>query len=163
DVDRHGRVDKCIPDRPTAYESGGLAYEERPLLVRGVARDRSHLVLLSACEHELLHLLAAVHLHDGTEELSLLVRAPRVDGQRATEARRAARLVDMPVQRERGLELLDRLADGGRADGLGGATGVLQPHVLRELRRVVEAGRIRWAVEAEDRALRRRRHLGDHL
>ena len=68
----------------------------------------------------------------------------------------------MPVQSERGLELLDRLPHGGRADRLGRVARVLQPHVLGELRRVVQPGAVRGAVEAEDRPLARRGHLCDH-
>ena len=37
-VDREGRVDERVLDRPAAHEAGGLPYEERPLLVRHVTR-----------------------------------------------------------------------------------------------------------------------------
>src|SRR5829696_7693350 len=73
---------------------------------------------LAAGQHEVLDLLLfAVEIDDDPQQLTLLVRAPRIDAQRAAEPVRAARLVDVAMQRERRLMALDRLPDGGRADG----------------------------------------------
>src|SRR5919197_1587705 len=114
--------------------------------------------LLTARQDELLDLLLAVELDDGAEELALLVRAPRVVAERVAEPRRPAGLVDVPVQREARLELLDHLTDGGRADGPRRPTGVLEVHVGGELRRLVELGVVRRAVQRVDGSLRGRGH-----
>src|SRR5439155_9256644 len=114
---------------------------------------------LSAREDEARDLLLAVEVHDGAEQLALLVRAARVDAESSTDAGGALRLVDVAVEPEARLVLLDRGAHGGRADGDGGAPRLLERHVLRQLRSVVEPGAVRRAVQAEDRPLPRRRHL----
>src|SRR3954454_1018612 len=105
---------------------------------------------LSARQNEPLDLLLAVEVDDRPEELPLFIRAPGVDAERAAEPRRAARLVDVAVQRQRRLQRLDRLPDGGRAGGDGRMARVAQIHLGRQLRRVVEARAIGRAVEAED-------------
>src|SRR5215217_3829768 len=105
-------------------------------------------------QDEVLHfLLLAVEVDHDPEQLTLFVRAPRVDAQRLAEPVRAARLVDVAVQGERRLVALDHAAHGGRADGHGRPAGVLEAHVRRQLRRIVEPGVVRRAVQAEDRAL----------
>src|SRR5512133_87550 len=63
---------------------------------------------LAGCQHELLDLLA-VELDQRAQQLSLLVRAPGVDAEGVADAGVAAGFVDVPVQRECGLGLLDRL------------------------------------------------------
>src|SRR3954447_22164168 len=72
--------------------------------------------VLAAGQHEVLHLLLAVEIDDDPEQLPLLVAAPRVDAQRLPEPVCPARLVDVPVQRERRLVALDHCAHRGRAD-----------------------------------------------
>src|ERR1051326_7951618 len=118
-------------------------------------------VLLSACQQEALHLLLAVEVDDGAQQVALLVRAAGINAQRSADSAIAAGLVDVAVEGERGLVLLDCLADGGRADRLHGAAGVLEHHVGGQLGGVVETGTVRRTGEAEDRALGRSGHAGD--
>src|SRR5919204_6856047 len=73
-------------------------------------RDRAG---LAARQHEFLHLLLAVHVNHRPEQLALFVGAARVDAQRLAEACCAPRLVDVAVERQRGLVLLDRLPHRG--------------------------------------------------
>src|SRR3954468_23726923 len=82
--------------------------------------------VLPARQHEVLHLLLALDVDDRPEQLTLCVGAAGVDAERLPEPVGAARLVDVPVQRERGLVALDHLADRRRADRHGRATGVLE-------------------------------------
>src|SRR5215217_2403146 len=59
-------------------------------------------------QDEVLHfLLLAVEVDHDPEQLTLFVRAPRVDAQRLAEPVRAARLVDVAVQGERRLVALE--------------------------------------------------------
>src|SRR6476661_4605708 len=95
---------------------------------------------LAGREHELLDLLPG-EIDQGAQELALLVRAPRVDAQRVADARVAARLVDVAVQRQRRCGLLDRGADRPRADRLRRVAAVLGRQVVLQARRVVEARR----------------------
>src|SRR5919204_1766917 len=81
---------------------------------------------LTARQHEPLDLLLAVHLDDGAQQLPLLVRAAGVDAQRLPQPARPARLVDVPVQRERRLVALDRLAHRGRPARHGRAPRILE-------------------------------------
>src|SRR6266536_622565 len=115
--------------------------------------------LLSAREDEALDLLLAVEVDDRTEQLALLVRAARVYAESSTDARGALRLVDVTVEAEAGLMLFDRGAHRGRADRDSGAPRLLELHVLRQLRSVVESRLVRRTVQAEDRPFRRCRHL----
>src|ERR1700754_1898523 len=98
---------------------------------------------LTAGQDEALDLLLAIHVDDRSQQLSLLVGAPRVDAQRAAQPVGAARLVDVTVQRQRRLVALDGLADRRRADGDRGAPRALEVHALRELRGVVEPRAVR--------------------
>jgi hypothetical protein len=53
---------------------------------------------LSAREHETLHLAAAVQVDDRAEQLTLLVRAARVDAEGAADADASSALVDVAVE-----------------------------------------------------------------
>src|ERR1700756_5877923 len=70
--------------------------------------------------------------------------------------------MDVPMQRKRGLEPLDRLTYRGRTGRLHRESRILQIHLRRELRRIVEPRAVRRAVQAEDHPLRRVRPLLAH-
>src|SRR4029078_752290 len=110
--------------------------------------------LLSAREQEALDLLLAVEVDDGPEEIALLVGAPGVDAERAPDPGRRLAFVDVTVEGQRRLEIFDGLADGRRADRLRRAAGVLQLHVLGEVRRLVEPWVVGRAVEGGESRLR---------
>src|ERR671910_1647264 len=95
-------------------------------------------LLLSAGQHEPFDLLAALEIDDGPEQLPLFVRAPWIDGKRFADPRVPARLMDVAVERQGRLVLLERLADGGRTERHRPPSRVLEPHVLGQLRRLVE-------------------------
>src|SRR5919205_312112 len=100
--------------RPVAFrtKSDRSSYGRSPAVV--VAMQ----FLLSAGEQEALDLLLAVEIDDGPEEIALLVGAPGVDAKRPPDAGRSLALVDVTVERQRRLEIFDRLTDGRRADRL---------------------------------------------
>src|SRR6266487_848674 len=148
--------------RPVALRTKTACSTPSPPAATDAISPTSSSGCLTARQHEPLDLLLAVHLYYPTEKLPLLVGAAGVDAQRLPEPVRAAGLVDVAVQRERRLVALDRLAHGRRPDGDRGAPRVLEVHLGGELRRIVEAGPVRRAVQAEDRALGRRGHLGEH-
>src|SRR5215207_683942 len=110
-----------------------------------------YLLLLSAGEYEPLDLLAAVQVDDSAEQLSLLVRAARVDAQRVPDAGVALGLVNVPVQRQGGLSFFYGLSDGLGADRYDRAPAVLGSHVLVYFGGVVESGFIGRTVEVVDR------------
>src|SRR3954467_10808554 len=108
---------------------------------------------LTARQNEALDLLLAVEVDDRSQQLPLVVGAARVDAERAAQPGRAARLVDVAVQRQRRLQAFDRLAHRRRARGDRRVARVAQVHLRRQLGGVVEARAVRGAVQAEDRPL----------
>src|ERR1700748_2321885 len=98
---------------------------------------------LSACEQEPLDLLLAVQIDDRPEQVSLLVGAAGINAEGSADTCVAASLVDVPVERERGLVLLDHLPHGGRADRLHGTTCVLEHPVLRQFGGIVQPRAVR--------------------
>src|SRR3954453_14602015 len=91
--------------------------------------------------------LAAAQLDHGPVDDALRVGAPGVHARGLADLRDRLRLMDVPMQREHGLDLLDQGPHGGRADGhdpwLAPVEDDLQ--VVRELRGTIEARVVRGA------------------
>src|SRR3954453_2903415 len=141
--------------RPVALRTKSDRSSYAPASAATSAVDIEKSSSLTARQNEALDLLLAVEVDDRSQQLPLLVGAPRVDAQRAAQPGRAARLVDVAVQRQRRLQALDRLAHRRRARGDRRVPRVGQVHLRGQLRRVVQAGAVGRAVQAEDRPLRR--------
>ena len=92
---------------------------------------------------------------------ALLVRAPGVDAERPAEPVDAARLVDVAVQRQRRLVAPRSPRAPPSSRPARSAAGVLDDHVRRRARAPRPGPAVRRAVQAEDRALGRRRDLVD--
>src|SRR3954464_3190208 len=148
--------------RPVALRTKSDRSSYAPASAATSAVDIEKSSSLTARQNEALDLLLAVEVDDRSQQLPLLVGAPRVDAQRAAQPGRAARLVDVAMQRQRRLQALDRLAHRGRAGRDRGMARVAQVHVDGQLVRVVEAGAVRGAVQAQDRLLRRGGELVGH-
>src|SRR5579862_281951 len=145
----------------TARSSNGVPVPGAIVAICGYPSSVEHRLTitarrLAARQNELLDLFSALDVDHRTEQLALFIGAARVDAKGSAESLGPPRLVDVAVQRERRLVALDRVADRGRADRLDGMAGVLEIHLLRQLRSVVKPGAIGRTVQAEDRALGRR-------
>src|SRR4029079_6502237 len=73
---------------------------------------------LSAREQEPSHLLLAVQVNNRSAQVALLVRAAGINAELSADTAVAARLVDVPVQRQRRLVFLDRPPDRRGAHAL---------------------------------------------
>src|SRR6202034_3914637 len=94
--------------------------------------------------------LLGVQLEYGTLQDAVAVNTAGIDGQCPAHAFDATALVDVPVHREHWLVVVNRVAYGGRPNGLHDRPAVGRPERLIQGRRLIKPGPVRRGVEIKD-------------